>query len=183
LIQNTCRTYDEPRSTGQNHCAEVLAQAGLKPGNRVAAWLSTQVETVVFLLACSLNGYVFCPSLHRNHAAGEVRELLERMRASAFVGEEGYGAHAGTANIFGMIGGIETLRKVYRLRPVETGAARRTATSYAAQVADIAGRTDADSIVYLAFGECRRLQVVWIRPPSKFASRTPFIRTLVASSS
>src|SRR5664280_2457368 len=26
LIQNTCRSYDEPRSTSQNLCAEVLAQ-------------------------------------------------------------------------------------------------------------------------------------------------------------
>src|SRR5450759_4198821 len=25
LIQNTCRSYDEPRSTSQNLCAEVLA--------------------------------------------------------------------------------------------------------------------------------------------------------------
>ena len=33
----------------------------------------------------------------------------------------------------------------------------------------------------LGFGECRRLQVVWIRPAARFASRTPFIRTLVAS--
>jgi hypothetical protein len=24
LIQNTCRSYDEPRSTSQNLCAEVL---------------------------------------------------------------------------------------------------------------------------------------------------------------
>ena len=27
LIQNTCRTYDEPHSTGQNLCAEVLVEA------------------------------------------------------------------------------------------------------------------------------------------------------------
>src|ERR1039458_8238684 len=27
LIQNTCRSYDEPRSTSQNLCAEVLAHA------------------------------------------------------------------------------------------------------------------------------------------------------------
>src|ERR1039458_8146294 len=28
LIQNTCRSYDEPRSTSQNLCAEVLAEVG-----------------------------------------------------------------------------------------------------------------------------------------------------------
>lgn len=127
-----------------------LAQAGLQPGNRVAAWLSTRLETVVLLLACSRNGYVFCPSLHRNHTAGEVRELLQRMRASAFVGEEGYAAQAGTADFFGTIGEIDTLRKVYRLRPVETGVTRGT-TAFTADAAQIAGRADADSIVYLAF--------------------------------
>src|ERR1019366_1226126 len=28
LIQNTCRSYDEPRSTSQNLCAEVLVPTG-----------------------------------------------------------------------------------------------------------------------------------------------------------
>src|ERR1035441_8166899 len=30
LIQNTCRSYDEPRSTSQNLCAEVLARRQLR---------------------------------------------------------------------------------------------------------------------------------------------------------
>jgi hypothetical protein len=28
LIQNTCRSYDEPRSTSQNLCAELLRKVG-----------------------------------------------------------------------------------------------------------------------------------------------------------
>src|SRR6185437_7212374 len=36
--------------------AAELELAGLQPGNRVAAWLSSRREAVVFLLACSRNG-------------------------------------------------------------------------------------------------------------------------------
>ncbi len=42
------------------------------PGNRVAVWLPSRVETAIALLACSRNGYVCCPSLHRDHTVEDV---------------------------------------------------------------------------------------------------------------
>jgi acyl-CoA synthetase (AMP-forming)/AMP-acid ligase II len=42
-----------------------LAGHGIRPGNRVAVWLPSRVATAIALLACSRNGYMCCPSLHR----------------------------------------------------------------------------------------------------------------------
>jgi hypothetical protein len=38
-------------------------------------WLPSRVETAIALLACSRNGYVCCPSLHRDHTVGEIAAL------------------------------------------------------------------------------------------------------------
>jgi non-ribosomal peptide synthetase component E (peptide arylation enzyme) len=62
-----------------------LAACGVKPGERVAVWLPSRIESVIALLACSRNGYVCCPSLHRDHTAAEILELLRRTRATAFI--------------------------------------------------------------------------------------------------
>src|SRR5690349_10568514 len=43
--------------------AASLAGRGMRPGQRVAVWLPSRVETAVALVACSRNGYVCCPSL------------------------------------------------------------------------------------------------------------------------
>jgi acyl-CoA synthetase len=94
-----------------------LAAHGVKPGERVAVWLPSRIEGVVALLACSRNGYVCCPSLHRDHTAGEILDLLRRTRAAAFIGQAGYGADADRRDIFAELDGIETLRHVYRLEP------------------------------------------------------------------
>lgn len=92
-----------------------LAAHGVKPGERVAVWLPSRVESVVALLACSRNGYVCCPSLHRDHTTAEILELLRRTRAAAFIGQAGYGADADRRVIFAEVGAIETLKQVYRL--------------------------------------------------------------------
>jgi hypothetical protein len=55
----------------------------------------TGVETAIALLACSRNGYMSCPSLHRNHRVREVVALAERMRCSALIAQPAYGAAAG----------------------------------------------------------------------------------------
>src|SRR5689334_16320236 len=44
-----------------------LAGRGVAYGQRVAVWLPSRIEGVVALLACSRNGYICCPSLHRDH--------------------------------------------------------------------------------------------------------------------
>jgi acyl-CoA synthetase len=94
-----------------------LAARGIKPGERVAVWLPSRIESVIALLACSRNGYVCCPSLHRDHTTAEILELLGRTRATAFIGQVGYGADADRRDIFAELGGIETLKQVYRLDP------------------------------------------------------------------
>ena len=38
--------------------AESLHRAGLRQGDRVAAWLPSRAETVILFLACSRGGYV-----------------------------------------------------------------------------------------------------------------------------
>src|SRR4029077_2663081 len=81
-----------------------LAAHGLEPGERVAVWLPSRIESVVALLACSRNGYVCCPSLHRDHTTGEILELLGRTRAAAFIGQAGYGADADRRDVFAELG-------------------------------------------------------------------------------
>ena len=58
-----------------------LAGAGVRPGQRVGVWLPSRIESVVALLACSQDGAICCPSLHRDHTVGEVVELMQRTRA------------------------------------------------------------------------------------------------------
>src|SRR5580704_9961017 len=61
--------------------AASLAGCGVRPGQRVAVWLPSGVETAIALLASSRNSYVCCPSLHRGHTVAEVVALVDRMRA------------------------------------------------------------------------------------------------------
>jgi acyl-CoA synthetase (AMP-forming)/AMP-acid ligase II len=95
--------------------ASDLVDGGLVAGQRVALWLPSRIETVVALVACSRNGFVCCPSLHRAHTAAEVAALLTRMRATAVVVEEGYGADA-AANRLWFISAVESLKHVYWLK-------------------------------------------------------------------
>jgi acyl-CoA synthetase (AMP-forming)/AMP-acid ligase II len=129
--------------------AAELDAAGLRPGDRVAARLSSRLETAVFFLACSRDGYVFCPSLHRTHTAAEVSDLLRRMRASAFVVEEGSGVKNGVADILAMVGSLESIRKIYRLRAIDAASSRQNIASVAGAAAP--SGVEADAIVYLAF--------------------------------
>ena len=69
-----------------------LQSNGVKPGQRVAVWLPSRIEGAVALLACSRNGYVCCPSLHRDHTVADIVGLLRRMSACALIVEPGYGA-------------------------------------------------------------------------------------------
>jgi len=134
-------------------CVDALAgdlhRNGVKAGERVAVWLPSRLETAVALLACSRNGYVCCPSLHRDHTVAEIRDLMVRMRASALITEHGYGADAHKADIFKELDAVKSLRVVYGLQPLKADEAK---LSYA----DLSGeppamRTDPNTIVYLAF--------------------------------
>lgn len=91
-----------------------LAAAGLKRGERVAAWLPNRVEAVAIFLACSRQGFVF-NSLHRNYTVAEIVELLGRTRAAALFAQPLYGADAKTADIFAAAADVPSLRRVYSL--------------------------------------------------------------------
>ena len=122
-----------------------LEARGVKPGDRVAVWLPSRIESVVALLACSRNGYVCAPSLHRDHTAAQVVALLRRMRAAAFIGQAGYGADAARRDIFAELGDIESLKCVYRLAAPDVEA-RHEAGHDAENI-----KTDPNQVVYLAF--------------------------------
>ena len=119
-----------------------LSARGLRAGDRVAVWLPSRVEVAVALLACSRNGYVCCPSLHRDHTVGEVAALCRRVRAKALLAQPGYGADGLRADIFTA---AESLRHAYRIP-----AAHREGLP-----APISGATapdrDPNGIIYLPF--------------------------------
>src|SRR5437868_6902598 len=98
--------------------AAVLAGHGIRSGQRVAVWLPSRIETAVALLACSRNGYVCCPSLHRDHTVGEIGDLLQQTRAAALIAEVRYGADGDRHNVFDAASKLDSMRFVLRLEPL-----------------------------------------------------------------
>jgi acyl-CoA synthetase len=140
-------------------CADALAadlaRRGVKPGDRVAVWLPSRIAGVIALLACSRSGLICCPSLHRDHTTAEVIELLQRMRAAAFIVQDGYGADADQRDPSRISRAVSSLHHVYRLPPIHD-TARDTDAAPFPGIAPSAGpgeplKTDPNAIVYLAF--------------------------------
>lgn len=127
--------------------AAALEGHGLRPGDRVATWLPSRVETAVALLACSRGGYVVCPSLHRDHTVAEVAGLVSRMRAAGLVMQAGYGADADRHDILEATAAMEHLRFVRRLEPPVPGALLPDLPPAAA----VPSHDDPNTVVYLAF--------------------------------
>jgi len=122
-----------------------LAGRGLHPGQRVSVWLPSSIETAVALLACSRNGYVCCPSLHREYTVAEVSALLERTRSSVLLAQPGYGADADRQDIFSRARKLSFLHDVYRCeagQPLARGEERERAGP---------PNEDPDRVMYLAF--------------------------------
>ncbi len=130
--------------------ASSLSADGLLPGNRVAVWLPSRMETAVALVACSRNGYVCCPSLHRDHTVADVVALCRQFGAVAVVHQAGYGADAGRVDASEALSAIETVRRVYRLAAPASGSDVALPVS---PVADDRGeiKTDPNLVLYLAF--------------------------------
>jgi acyl-CoA synthetase (AMP-forming)/AMP-acid ligase II len=137
-------TYRELLAAADAFAAELTAR-GLRAGDRVAVWLPSRVEVVVALVACSRNGFVCCPSLHRDHTVSAIMELLERMRASAIVYQPGYGADADRHDFVAALAGLSSLHHCFELPP---GAplARETVGHSAGAPND-----DPNRVVYLPF--------------------------------
>jgi acyl-CoA synthetase (AMP-forming)/AMP-acid ligase II len=130
--------------------ANDLAGRGVRPGQRVAVWLPSRIESAIVMLACSRNGYVCVPSLHRDHTVGEIVGLLERTRAAALITEPGYGADATRHDIFAAVAGLSSLRHVYRVAPLAAEAASPFQGLLGAGAPTTAS-SDPNRIVYLAF--------------------------------
>ena len=101
--------------TATDAFAADLARHGVRAGERIGVWLPSRIESVIALLACSKSGAICCPSLHRDHTVGEVVELMQRIRAVAFVWQSGYGADADKRDAIEALTAVPTIRQVYRL--------------------------------------------------------------------
>lgn len=129
-----------------------LEARGVRPGDRVAVWLPSRIETAAVLLACSRNGYLCCPSLHRDHTTADIEDLLRRMRAAALIAQSGYGADAHRHAIFERTTAIPSLRAVYRLDAVGAAAPAAVLLPDAGLPPSATPpRNDPDTIVYLPF--------------------------------
>jgi acyl-CoA synthetase len=144
-------TYGELLNLADRLAGDLRA-LGLRPGDRVAVWLSNRVEMAPFLLACSREGFVLCPSLHRNHTVEEIVTLVKRTTARVLVAQERYGADGDGEDIFAAASNLEHMRKIYRLPPPTESSARDIAAALvlgAAAQDEATGRPD--DVVYLAF--------------------------------
>lgn len=97
--------------------ADGLHESGVVTGERVALWASNRVEVIASFLACSRNGYVCNPSLHRNYTVEEITGLLERVGATAAVVETGWGADTDRHDPVAALTGLENMRRVFVLPP------------------------------------------------------------------
>ncbi len=124
-----------------------LEEEGVRPGERVAVWLPSRVETAVALLACSRSGLVFCPSLHRDHRVADIAALVDRMRAAGLVAQPHYGIDADRHDIFAALSDREFLRCAWPVDPAAAAPfARLPAPAREASVSN-----DPNQIMYLAF--------------------------------
>jgi acyl-CoA synthetase (AMP-forming)/AMP-acid ligase II len=129
--------------------AASLAGHGVRSGERVAVWLPSRVEIAIALLACSRNGYLCCPSLHRDHRVDEIVALVDRMRATAVIAQPGYGTDADRHDLFAELTDRDFVRAAYRIGAPD---------AVAAPFGDLAGSAvefpmsrDANQIMYLPF--------------------------------
>jgi acyl-CoA synthetase len=126
-----------------------LAGNGVRPGQRVAVWLPSRVETAVALLACSRNGYVCCPSLHRAHTVDEIAALVGRVRAAAVIVQPGYGADADRHDLFAELEGRDFIRRICRVGP-----AKATLTPFgelSGPLVETPPSSDPNQVMYLPF--------------------------------
>lgn len=132
-----------------------LWEAGLRPGDRVAVWAPSRMESVIALLACSRMGYVCVPSLHRDHAPDGVIAILERTRAAAFLVQRGYGSKGAGRDIAVEAAALPDMRHVTVMEPLVADGGEATPrfgglTCRSDTGLPVTG-SDPDRIMYLAF--------------------------------
>lgn len=92
-----------------------LARRGLVQGDTIFVGAPNRAETVFALLAASRDGYVCCPSPHRNHTVAEIVAMCERAACAAYIHYPGHGADAEDDEIPDLIRGLPSLRHIYEL--------------------------------------------------------------------
>jgi acyl-CoA synthetase len=127
-----------------------LAVHGVRAGHRIMVWLPSCVETGVALLACSRNGYVCCPSLHRDHTVDEIVALTERVRAAAVIAQPGYGADADRRDIFASLERLGFIRYQYRV-PADAKGSQPFAGLLAERGVSMEPCRDPNRVIYLPF--------------------------------
>lgn len=134
--------------------ATTLAEAGLRPGDRVAVWAPSRMESVVTLLATSRMGCVCVPSLHRDHGADDILDILGRTGARALVIERGYGFVPEGRDFVSEAAGLPSMRLVLALDPLVADAGPdmpRFGGAVSPRPCAAAPAGDPDRISYLAF--------------------------------
>ncbi|MEK9644739.1 MAG: class I adenylate-forming enzyme family protein [Alphaproteobacteria bacterium] len=126
-----------------------LRARGIVQGDSIFVGAPNRMETVIALLAASRDGLVCCPSPHRNHTVAEIADMCVRAGCNAYIHHPGHGSDAAGDEILDLIGGIPSLRHVYRLLPPATGAPFSGCLGTGAPVHEPAG--DPDLVTYLAF--------------------------------
>lgn len=134
----------------------VLHGLGLRRGDRVAVWLPSCVESIVVFLACSRNGYVCCPSLHKNHTVQNIVDLLGQVRCKVVFTRLGYGSDVTGKSLVDRMADVPSLQRVILVRsdPGQHGDLTTQVSEYPASDIDVELApvdTDPDKVLYLAF--------------------------------
>jgi acyl-CoA synthetase len=136
--------------------ALTLERRGVRPGQRVAVWMASRIEVAQVVLACSRNGYVCCPSLHRDHTVADVLQLLGRIRARVLIAQAGFGADGDRTDISARARALPSMRHVHVLGPPEQHRDLPQDFPWSGDAAAATGgtvppATDPDRVIYLAF--------------------------------
>jgi acyl-CoA synthetase (AMP-forming)/AMP-acid ligase II len=127
-----------------------LGKRGLQVGDTIFVGTPNRIETVIALLAASRDGFVCCPSPHRNHTIAEISAMCDRAACAAYIHQPGHGADAESDEILELIRALPSLCHIYQL-PSEGAVAPFDGIleSAAGDAASAAGHPDL--VTYLAF--------------------------------
>ena len=126
-----------------------LRERGLVQGDSIFVGAPNRMETVIALLAASRDGFVCCPSPHRNHTVTELADMCRRASCAAYIHHPGHGSDAEGDEILDLIGELQSLKYVYHLKPSNAGAPFAQCLTEDLTVAKPAGNPDL--VTYLAF--------------------------------
>jgi acyl-CoA synthetase (AMP-forming)/AMP-acid ligase II len=150
-VTNSFRTFSWREFVDQvDAFAADLAHRGLERGDTIFVGAPNRIETVIALLAASRDGFVCCPSPHRNHTIAEIADMCARASCAAYIHQPGHGADATERDILPLIRELASIRHIYELTP-DTGGAPFGAQIEAASGKAAAPAGNPDLVSYLAF--------------------------------